>query len=207
MHLNMMLSSVDSHLFETLIQEVLDREFGSVANFIDADLCRGLRRNLLAKQAAGEMHPAGVGNRFAYQKTAEVRGDTIRWIEPTSQEESERAFLERVEALVAYLNATCYTGINAYEFHYAFYETGSFYKRHRDQFRTDQGRKFSLVTYLNDDWQAADGGELALYLDDETVRLQPEGGRAVLFPSDRIEHEVMVATRPRLSIAGWLKRV
>lgn len=202
-----MISSANTNQFEDLIQEVLEREFGTVAAFISPELCRGLRQNLLAYQAAGEMHSAGVGNRFAYQKTAEVRGDTIRWIESQSRDKHERAFIEQIEAFISYLNATCYTGINAYEFHYAFYETGSFYKRHRDQFKSDQGRKFSLVTYLNEDWQEEDGGELALYLEGETIRLRPEGGRAVLFPSDRIEHEVMVASRPRLSIAGWLKRV
>jgi SM-20-related protein len=47
------------------------------------------------------------------------------------------------------MNETCYAGITGYEFHYAFYEEGSFYKRHVDQFQNNQGREFSMITYLN----------------------------------------------------------
>ena len=45
---------------------------------------------------------------------------------------TERAFLNQIEAFILYLNDSCYEGINAYEFHYALYETGSSYKRHVD---------------------------------------------------------------------------
>jgi SM-20-related protein len=111
-----------------------------------------------------------------------------------------------VTAFIDYLNQTCYTGINDFEFHYAFYEAGSFYQRHLDQFRADLGRKFSLVTYLNDNWSDDDGGKLSLYLQDRDVSIFPYGGRSVFFKSDEVEHEVHLAGRSRISIAGWLKR-
>ncbi len=115
--------------------------------------------------------------------------------------------MEQVNSLIAYLNVTCYTGINDVEFHYAYYARGSFYKRHLDQFKTDSGRKFSLVTYLNDNWQPEDGGALVLYVDEKPITLYPNAGRTVFFKSELVEHEVKPSNRDRLSIAGWLKRI
>ena len=114
--------------------------------------------------------------------------------------------MEKIKKLIHYLNSTCYTRINHFEFHYAWYDPGSFYKRHLDQFKSNRGRKFSLVIYLNDNWQQTDAGNLRLYLDGHDIDLFPVGGRAVFFKSDEVEHEVMPSPiRPRISIAGWLK--
>ena len=63
----------------------------------------------------------------------------------------------------------------------------------------------SLVAYLNDDWSVADGGALRLHLDDGAVDIAPLGGTAVCFRSE-LEHEVLPATRERLSIAAWFRR-
>ena len=190
--------------FEPLIEGILGQNFGTAPCFFDAELVAALRKNLLQRQADGAMHPAGVGKRFTFQNNLKVRGDLISWIDEKNPDLVERRFLDQIESFIQYLNRTCYTGINSYEFHYAFYETGSFYKRHLDQFHNDRGRKFSVVTYLNDDWQPEDGGELVLYLDGGEKIIQPEGGRVIFFKADEIEHEVKPARRDRLSIAGWL---
>jgi SM-20-related protein len=190
--------------FECLIQGILDHHFASQASFFEKNLVSRLRNNLLERQAAGKMHPAGIGKHVNYQKNLKVRGDVISWIDETNPDSAEQAFLQTVEAFCRYLNRTCYTGITGFEFHYALYETGSFYKRHLDQFRQDRGRKFSMVSYLNDDWSPADGGQLVLYLPDGEVEVTPEPGRVVFFKADEIEHEVKPARRDRLSIAGWL---
>jgi Rps23 Pro-64 3,4-dihydroxylase Tpa1-like proline 4-hydroxylase len=55
--------------------------------------------------------------------------------------------------LCCILNATCYTGITDYEFHYTLYEKGSFYKKHFDQFRNNDSRQYSMIMYLNTNWQ------------------------------------------------------
>lgn len=34
-----------------------------------------------------------------------------------------------------------------------------FYKRHKDQLKKNSHSKYSLITYLNDNWQEADGGQ------------------------------------------------
>ena len=193
--------------FEELISGLIANQFGVVDDFLDSDIIQGLRLNLQKRWSAGQMHPAGIGKRFSFQKNLKVRGDQISWIDNASEDNFEKRFINKVSAFIDYLNQTCYTGINDFEFHYAFYEEGSFYKRHLDQFRADLGRKFSLVTYLNDNWSDEDGGKLSLYLNTRDISIFPIGGRSVFFKSDEVEHEVHPATRSRISIAGWLKRI
>lgn len=195
--------------FEILISEVIDRNYGICDDFLDEKLLTGLRTNLLDLHADGVMHPAGIGRHFDFKKNLDVRGDVIRWIEEDSTDPYERELMGKIRDFIHYLNATCYTHLNQMEFHYAFYESGSFYKRHLDQFKSHRGRKFSLVIYLNEDWQESDGGNLRLYLDGERVEdVFPVAGRAVFFKSDELEHEVMSSIqRTRISIAGWLKSV
>lgn len=194
--------------FELLITGMLEQGYGICDAFLSPEETELLRNRLLALREADEMHPAGVGKRFDFKQNAEVRGDVIRWLEPDA-DLAEDVLLRRLDAFIAYLNRTCFTGINSSEFHFAYYKAGSGYQRHLDQFKSDRGRKFSLVIYLNEHWQAAtDGGWLRVYPDgSETgIDVAPIGGRAVLFKSDELEHEVVPAKeRFRLSVAGWLK--
>jgi SM-20-related protein len=43
-----------------------------------------------------------------------------------------------------------------------------------------------------------------MYVPDGPVDILPLAGRLVCFRSDQIEHEVLPATRERLSLTGWL---
>ena len=112
-----------------------------------------------------------------------------------------------MENFIDRLNSTCYAGINDYEFHYAVYEQGSFYKRHKDQFKNDSNRKYSLISYLNENWLEEDGGELVVYQHGSAQKILPLSQTAVFFKSDEMEHEVARANRQRMSISGWLKRI
>lgn len=152
------------------------------------------------------MHPAGIGKNFNYQKNLEIRGDVISWLDEDSDDKFDRTFFNVINDFIQYLNESCYAGINGSEFHYALYHEGSFYKKHFDQFKEDKGRKYSFVTYLNEDWKTSDGGALVIYADDTKKMIYPKGGTVVFFKSDEVEHEVQPAKRERMSIAGWLLR-
>lgn len=195
-------------LFESLIDGVLEQQFASVPHFLSPELLAGLRSNLQTRLTNGEMHPAGIGRTIGLQTNASVRGDLISWVDDQPENVFEQEFLATIRSFMTYLNQTCYTGLNAIEFHYAIYGPGSFYKRHKDQFRTDSGRRYSMVTYLNEDWQPVDGGALVLYPENEAEKVYfPEGGRMTFFKSDVVEHEVLPTMRPRMSLTGWLKSV
>lgn len=195
--------------FEPIIDGILTDGYGVMDDFLTPDEVRTLAKRLRDRRAAGQFRAAGMGNQ---QVTVEnsVRGDEILWLDEATATPDETVFLQRIGAFVQYVNQTCYLGLREYEFHYALYPPGTFYKRHLDQFRSDSRRKLSVICYLNDNWQEEDGGQLALFLpqDDRTERrvtVSPLGGRLVCFESGRLEHEVLPATRERLSVTGWLK--
>lgn len=192
--------------FDLLINSYLANKVGVAPGFLTSALSAGLQKNIETLQKRGQMKSGGIGNGEVDLKQ-QTRTDKTCWLSRTSENEFEREFLQHAEDFIAYLNRTCYAGINESEFHYAVYEKGSYYHRHRDQFQNNNSRKYSLITYLNDDWLAADGGGLQLYDEQGSLPILPHAKTAVFFKSDETEHEVLVTNRCRLSISGWLKRV
>jgi len=108
------------------------------------------------------------------------------------------------------LDRELFLGLRELEAHYALYPPGARYARHRDRFRDDDARVLSAVLYLNDDWNEADGGALRLYFDTGVSTpyrdIAPHAGTLVLFLSAEFDHEVLPATRERLSVAAWFRR-
>ena len=193
--------------FEKLIEGLIDDNYGCCNDFILPAIVTGLRRNIQALSESGSMEPSGIGNKADFQNDKGIRGDKINWIKEQSTNQFELVYLKKVEKFISYLNKTCYTSIQSFESHYSNYEKKSFYKRHIDQFKTEKGRKYSIVLYLNQNWKEEDGGMLSLYpKDEEQINISPLGGRMVFFRSDEMEHEVHASfTRERRSIACWLK--
>lgn len=193
--------------FDTLIDSYINNKVGIDAFFLNENLSNGLQENILHFQRNNMMVDAGVGNSDIKDTKQKMRGDQIYWIDKSHDNIFEQEFLQLAENFIDHLNSTCYTGINSYEFHYAVYEEGSFYKRHKDQFMNDSDRKYSLINYLNVDWLEEDGGQLLIYQNQTTQKILPQSQTAVLFKSDEMEHEVTKANRRRMSISGWLKQV
>jgi len=156
--------------------------------------------------AAGRMHLAGVGQRAASAPGPGVRGDRIAWLEHGQSAACDR-YLEIMETLRLALNRDLYLGLETYESHFACYAAGAGYQKHVDRFRHDDRRTVSVVIYLNHHWRAGQGGALRLYpADTPVIDVAPVGSRMVLFLSADLPHEVMPATRQRLSLAGWFRR-
>jgi SM-20-related protein len=192
--------------FDELINSFIDTNVGIANHFLSAELSVGLQKNIQQLQDNKQMKYANIGNEAIADAAQQMRGDQISWMDKKNNNASEQEFLEKVEHFIDYLNQTCYTGINDYEFHYAMYEEGSAYKRHKDQFRTDSKRKYSLICYLNDDWQIADGGQLMIYQNETAQHILPSAQKAVFFKSAEMEHEVLLAHKSRMSVTGWLKQ-
>ncbi|MFX0556180.1 2OG-Fe(II) oxygenase [Maribacter sp. CXY002] len=200
----------ENPLYERVIDDLLDKGYSIVDDFFPIDVVNGLRNDLLEKYEEDHFKKAAIGNFINEVVKTEIRGDFILWMDETKINDSQNKFFEHINDLAAYLNKTCFLGILRKEFHYALYPEGKFYKRHLDTFQNDDRRKLSVVCYLNeDDWKPEDGGELVLYLNDagkEVAKtVYPLPGRAVIFESQVLEHEVKPAKRERLSITGWLK--
>jgi hypothetical protein len=102
---------------------------------------------------------------------------------------------------------TCYPG------------NGARYIRHCDN-PNRNGRRLTVLYYLNFDWQEGDGGELRIYPPEATSKpsaeggskdaglpildLPPRGDSMVLFFSDtRVPHEVLPAHKARYAVTHW----
>lgn len=191
--------------FESLIDSYLDNKVGQVKHFLSVDLAHNLRSNLLKLYADEALKSAGIGNNAKLLKDKAFRSDKIFWLDRSHNDQHENRFFDLIDDFVAYLNRTCYAGIVDYEFHYALYEKGSFYKRHLDQFKDNHQRAFSMMMYLNVDWKKGDGGELCIYFPDHQEIIPPINGKCVFFKSNELEHEVLLSHQMRMSVTGWLK--
>lgn len=215
-------SSSDAHAsiigrsaLETIAAGLLRVGWAVVDDAIPPAIIDSLRADLvkLDEQAFAR---AGVGRGDDWRRVDTVRRDRVHWLDP--QSEASGWYFHWIESLRFGLNRSLLLGLFDYECHYAWYEPGAFYVAHVDAFRGDDNRKVSTVLYLNDGWQAADGGELVLYepLDADTefdanahrtVKriVNPTGGTLVCFLSEEIPHEVLDAVNDRFSIAGWYR--
>jgi SM-20-related protein len=193
-------------IFDALIDSYLANKVGIANNFFTEALADNLKNNLLNIYAADKMQAAGIGNATIINKNALIRTDKIFWLDRAHNDTHENAFFDIMDAFVIHLNSTCYTGITSYEFHYALYEKGSFYKTHIDQFKNNAQRAFSMIMYLNNNWQSEDGGELCIHHTiDDLQFISPTHGKSIFFKSSELAHEVLETHQPRLSITGWLK--
>lgn len=151
-------------------------------------------------------HPAQIGRGLAKQRSSAIRGDVIRWLDDSHS--IDHAYLVWMEELRIGLNAALYLGLFDYESHYAIYAAGAAYAKHSDVLAGKRNRILSTVLYLNDDWQASDGGELVLFApggEAIITTIPPIFGSMILFLSESFPHQVLTAHSQRRSIAGWFR--
>jgi SM-20-related protein len=192
-------------IFNTLINSFINDKVGIAEHFLSDFLATNLKENLTTLFADKQFRHAGTGNDTLIAHDKLVRSDMIYWLDRTHNDPYENIFFNLMDQFVSHLNSTCYTGITGYEFHYTLYEEGSFYKKHLDQFRNNDSRQYSMILYLNEDWQENDGGELCIHHGDHLQHISPVNGKIVFFKSSELEHEVLLNHKPRMSITGWLK--
>jgi SM-20-related protein len=192
--------------FEDLIASYIENKVGISEHFLSDALANHLKESLLSLNHDHLLLAAGTGNAEKLTHNTLVRSDVIYWLDKKHNNEHENAFFVQIEAFIEYLNTSCYAGITGYEFHYSLYEAGTFYSRHLDQFQDNSSRQFSMISYLNDNWQEQDGGELLIHQPNNNQKISPTQGKTVFFKSNELEHEVLVTQERRMSVTGWLKR-
>lgn len=189
--------------FEAIADGLAERGFAIVNSFLTpAEVSAILQLDSFTNHAS--FKKAAIGKNQEKQINEAVRGDYIQWIDKKTAEPELLVYLERLQQLGTFLNRSLFLSLKDSEIHMTVYPTGTFYKRHLDQFRKDDHRILSVICYLNENWQENDGGQLRLYPGDETLDVQPTAGTLVCFRSDQLEHEVLPARRERLSLTGWM---
>lgn len=196
---------LDHALLTTIVDDLADKGWSQHDLFIPESLTRQLAAECQQRAADDRLAPAAVGRGAAAQVREGVRGDSIQWLEPGESAATD-AYLAVMDQLRLTLNQTLYLGLEDYESHFALYPPGAFYQRHVDRFRDDDRRTVSAVLYLNEGWKAEQGGALRIYPAEQPCDIAPVGGRLVIFMSAGLPHEVLPATRERLSLTGWFRR-
>lgn len=191
--------------FASLVEDLFRQHYAVLPDFFSPAQIRTWHDDAAAASRQGLFRAAAVGRNADLLRDTSIRGDTIHWLEPDTLIPAQQAYLAFLETLRLQLNEQFMLGLFAAECHYAHYLAGSFYKKHLDRHQGSRERVISVICYLNDDWQAQDGGQLRLYLDDKTLDVPPLAGTLVCFFSDRIPHEVLAVKRERFSLTGWLR--
>ncbi|WP_305966960.1 2OG-Fe(II) oxygenase [Marinobacter salsuginis] len=179
-----------------------------VRSRLGENLLAALKQEVQILDRTDAMKKAGIGRGNDLVRDRSVRRDKIAWLQGVTAPQA--ALFEFFETIRQGLNQRLFLGLKRFETHYATYHPGDFYKRHLDSFRGRASRVVSLVLYLNEDWQAADGGALQVFNrhNDQEVcgTVLPEAGRMALFMSEEIPHEVLPANRTRYSLACWFRQ-
>jgi SM-20-related protein len=183
--------------------------YAVIDQFLKTTEIESLAKIVKQKWQTGQMVSAKTGK--AGLKNTDIRGDYIAWLDEEDQEPAVQAYFRQMELLRLRLNMQLFMNVQELETHVAAYPVGSVYQKHLDQFSHGatqhiQERQLSAVLYLNQDWQAEDGGALRLHLDaDHFIDVLPNAGRIILFLSAKFWHEVLPAQRERLSLTGWFR--
>jgi len=191
------------------IQEIAEQLASTGYIVLDQPLLTNLASLLLARcqdDGHDRFQAARIGRGPATQQNYAIRGDVISWLDDSDS--TDHAYLAWMEALRFGLNEALFLGLFDYECHYAIYGAGAGYAKHSDVLNGNKNRILSTVLYLNEGWQAGDGGELVLFdPSGETViaTVIPTFGTMIIFLSESFPHEVLMSHTQRRSIAGWFR--
>jgi len=191
-------------IFDAVADGLAENGFAVVDNFLTSEEVDQILQVDEFKDSANQFKKAGIGKKQDLQINEGIRGDYIHWLDKNNASSAIGIYLNRLAELIQYLNQSLFLSLKDYEVHMTVYPAGTYYKRHLDQFKADDHRKLSIICYLNMVWTDENGGQLRMYLPDQSLDVLPLAGRLVCFRSDQIEHEVLPATKERLSLTGWI---
>ena len=191
-------------VFDAIADGLADKQYAIVDDFLKEEEVDAILKEDHFQHYQQHFKKAGIGKQANAQINEAIRGDLISWIDPQTALPSTQVYLSRLQDLIQFLNRALFLSLKDVEVHQTVYPIGSYYKRHLDQFKKDDARKLSVILYLNKNWKEENGGQLRIYTTDQFIDVLPMAGRLVCFRSDALEHEVLPATRERLSITGWI---
>ena len=194
--------SIVLNMYTDVIKQLSLQSFVVIDHFITPSTCQ----NIINYFALKKLKPSQIGNLQNKTRNQEIRSDQTYWLQPEEENQPDiKLLLEQLENLKTLLNREFYFGIKRIESHFAHYPRGSFYKKHQDQLRNSQARRVTFINYLN----SPIGGELVIYnpLDKNSIltTISPCEGKLVLFLTDELFHEVLMAQSDRYSITGWFR--
>ncbi len=181
--------------------ELMLNSLESTGYFIQDDLMNPVELKAISSYCESLPSKSATISQSKIQNT-EIRGDSIAWLDNDDKELS--SYVTIINQIKQSLNSNFFFGINDFEYHYAKYPVGSFYKKHLDCFQNSNTRKVTFILYLNENWKKEDQGQLLIH-NANPFKVDPIFNRLVVFISNQLEHEVLPTFSERKSITGWLK--
>mgnify|MGYP001063664322 CR=1 FL=1 len=185
------------------LDQLAENDYVIIDDFISEELFGTISTYFLKRLDENDLAKAGIGALGGYTVDTQIRGDYVYWLDESKDNELQ-PFFNQMDELVKKVKRFCFLSISDVECHLAFYPTGSFYKRHVDQFKVRNNRILSFVLYLNPDWKPEHEGELVIYKGENTIKVSPLKSRLIVFKSAGLEHEVALTYNDRLSLTGWM---
>ena len=173
---------------------------------IDLDFVLKLQKSAKSKLDSNLFKIAGLAKSTEPDLT--IRNDSIYWLDAESDSltPTDMLALIQLDDLKDRLKSFFRTSISEFECHYAIYKPGQFYQKHKDVTSTNNKRVFSFVIYLNEIWDADDGGETEAFVNDQSLfKILPKAGTMLMFKSD-LEHAVLPTKKNRYTLTGWYRR-
>ena len=196
--------------------EIANRGWTVLNDFLPPETIISLRTEAQQLWQQENFRAAGIGRSGGYAIRADVRSDHIRWLDEQALTPAQKLYGETIDELRQTLNRELFLNLRSYESHFAIYPPGASYQKHLDRFSDADERTISCTLYLNEDWQAKDGGQLRLFFPDgesaskdsaeSYLEVLPVAGTCALFRSEIFYHEVLPAARARFSLTGWFRR-
>ena len=192
---------------ENILNDLEQQGWSVQEHFFSTELTQQLKETLSSVRQQGLLKQAGIGRKNDFHIEQSIRSDEISWFDEQNINKSQKEYLSITQQLQDAINQRFFLGLFELEVHFALYSPNAFYKRHLDQHKNQDTRVITLITYLNENWNKEDGGELQLYLNNgETISVLPTAGTVVCFMSADYEHEVLPAKRERASLTGWFRK-
>jgi len=185
------------------LDQLAENDYVIIDDFVSEDLFGIVSTYFSERLAEDDLAKAGIGALGDYTVDKQIRGDYVYWLDE-SKDTTLQPFFDQMNEFVLKVKRFCFLSISDVECHLAYYPTGSFYKRHVDQFKERNNRILSFVLYLNPEWKVEHEGELVIYKDDKAIKVAPIKSRLILFKSAGLEHEVALTHNERLSLTGWM---
>jgi SM-20-related protein len=187
--------------FEKLINDLLDKGWHIDVNFLPMDYCQ----SIIDEMESIKFSKAQIGSGLNKTLDQNIRGDFIHWVDDKDCSLLQKEYFLKTQEIQSRINRELYLNLKEFEFHLAYYPIDSFYKKHTDQFKGNNARTVTLISYLN----SPTGGELVLYKkenpDEIDAIISPKQGMMICFLSDQLYHEVLPTKTKRYSITGWFK--
>ncbi|EFJ49684.1 hypothetical protein VOLCADRAFT_104259 [Volvox carteri f. nagariensis] len=186
-------------------------------NYISEAAIKGARAELKVMEphySAGMIWVGKEAEAGAQISVSSVRGDVVLWLD--DQALNATAFVK--DGMLADVDELVFEGLRTRlpylaglhrrsDAMMAIYPgKGARFAKHVDNTAMD-GRRLTVLTYLNPGWQEQQGGALRLFPVREgaegVVDVLPLAGRVALFLSAEVAHEVMPAYAPRHAVTLW----